>query len=141
MAEAFDDAARTEGFVTGAPALVLRLEAAAALAAILGVYQALGLSWTTFAILFLVPDLSMLGYLAGRRAGSIAYNAAHTWMAPIALGALAQIDSALLPFALIWGAHVAFDRALGYGLKYATAFGDTHLGLVGKRRALARATA
>ena len=34
--------------------------------------------------------------------------------------------------ALIWAAHVGFNRTLGYGLKYASAFGHTHLGLVGK---------
>lgn len=28
--------------------------------------------------------------------------------------------------------HSAFDRLLGYGLKYATGFQDTHLGGVGK---------
>ena len=33
--------------------------------------------------------------------------------------------------ALIWTAHIGIDRALGYGLKYATAFGDTHLGQKG----------
>ena len=27
--------------------------------------------------------------------------------------------------------HSAFDRLLGYGLKYATGFQDTHLGCVG----------
>jgi hypothetical protein len=26
------------------------------------------------------------------------------------------------------------DRMFGYGLKYGTAFGDTHLGRVGRRR-------
>ena len=30
--------------------------------------------------------------------------------------------------ALIWAAHIGFDRALGYGLKYAAGFGVTHLG-------------
>jgi hypothetical protein len=34
----------------------------------------------------------------------------------------------VLPIALIWTAHISFDRALGYGLKYFSAFGDTHLG-------------
>jgi hypothetical protein len=34
--------------------------------------------------------------------------------------------------ALIWLAHVGVDRALGYGLKYASAFGDTHLGRIGR---------
>jgi hypothetical protein len=28
---------------------------------------------------------------------------------------------------LIWLAHCGFDRLLGYGLKYETAFKDTHL--------------
>ena len=35
--------------------------------------------------------------------------------------------------ALIWIAHIGFDRALGYGLKYATGFRDTHLGRIGRR--------
>jgi hypothetical protein len=40
-----------------------------------------------------------------------------------------------LPFALalIWLAHAGFDRALGYGLKYASGFRDTHLGRIGHR--------
>jgi hypothetical protein len=29
--------------------------------------------------------------------------------------------------ALIWAAHIGVDRLLGYGLKYPTAFRDTHL--------------
>jgi len=28
---------------------------------------------------------------------------------------------------LIWIAHIGIDRVLGYGLKYPTAFKDTHL--------------
>jgi hypothetical protein len=31
--------------------------------------------------------------------------------------------------------HSAFDRMLGYGLKHATGFQDTHLGRVGKTTA------
>jgi hypothetical protein len=33
---------------------------------------------------------------------------------------------------LVWAAHIGFDRGLGYGLKYPSAFGDTHLGRIGK---------
>ena len=33
---------------------------------------------------------------------------------------------------LIWCAHIGFDRALGYGLKYAEGFGFTHLRRVGR---------
>ena len=29
-------------------------------------------------------------------------------------------------------AHAAFDRSLGYGLKYALGFRHTHLGLIGR---------
>jgi len=35
--------------------------------------------------------------------------------------------------ALIWSAHIGFDRLLGYGLKYPSAFGPTHLGWKGRR--------
>ena len=35
--------------------------------------------------------------------------------------------------AFIWAAHAGFDRALCYGLKYATGFGHTHLGRIGGR--------
>lgn len=37
----------------------------------------------------------------------------------------------VLRLALIHLAHIGFDRALGYGLKYGTAFGDTHLCRIG----------
>ncbi|WP_304219059.1 DUF4260 family protein, partial [Phenylobacterium aquaticum] len=79
---------------------------------------------------FLVPDLSMLGYLLGRRAGAVSYNLAHSYAGPAALGAAGIIQSQPLmtALALVWVAHVGFDRMLGYGLKYATGFKHTHLG-------------
>lgn len=75
----------------------------------------------------------MLGYLVDRRAGAAAYNAAHGYLAPVALALAGVAYPALLPLAAIWVAHVGFDRMLGYGLKYPTAFADTHLGQVGRR--------
>jgi hypothetical protein len=36
--------------------------------------------------------------------------------------------------AVLLVAHVGMDRAFGYGLKYPTAFQDTHLGRIGWRR-------
>src|SRR4051794_40602674 len=68
--------------------------------------------WWLFAFLFLAPDLSMLGYLAGPRAGSLAYNLVHNW-ALVAILALAGAyvwggNSPLLPLALILGAHIGF---------------------------------
>jgi hypothetical protein len=71
----------------------------------------------------------MVGYLAGPRLGSAAYNAAHTYLAPLACGALGLWAGAdlLVLAALVWAAHVGVDRAVGYGRKYPSGFGDTHL--------------
>ena len=118
------------GAVHGAPGAILRLEVRrCSLPRRWPTGRCTG-SWVTFAILFLVPDLSMLGYLAGRRAGAAAYNLGHSYLGPAALGAagLALHQTSLEWAALIWVAHVGFDRMLGFGLKYPEAFGATHLG-------------
>ncbi len=76
----------------------------------------------------------MAGYLVGPRLGAAAYNLAHATVAPLALGAagLALGSAAAEAIALVWIAHIGFDRALGFGLKYATGFGETHLGRIGR---------
>lgn len=122
------------GAVRGGPQLLLRVEGALVLAAALLAYAELGGSWGRFALLFLLPDLAMLGYLAGPRVGAAAYNAAHSHVGPALLAGVSLLWAApgLLPWVAIWVAHIGFDRMLGYGLKYATAFADTHLGRVGR---------
>ena len=112
------------------PRLLLRLEGLALLAVSTPAYFALGGTAGWFAALLLAPDLSMLGYLAGPRVGAAAYNAAHTQLGPLALGALAlgAGPPSLLLGGLIWAAHIGLDRALGYGLKHASGFHHTHLG-------------
>src|SRR5260370_40270115 len=75
------------GTVTGAPKIILQLEAASVLAAAVMAYSWNGGGWLMFALLFLVPDVSMLGYLGGRRLGAAIYNLAHTYMLPAALAA------------------------------------------------------
>lgn len=69
--------------------------------------------------------------LAGPRIGSRAYNAAHTYTAPLALGAMGAWTDArvLLLVSLIWVAHIGADRLVGYGLKYDSGFKDTHLSI------------
>jgi len=111
------------------PRPLLHLEGAAVLVLSLFAYHWNQASWPLFALLFLVPDVSMLGYLANTHIGAIAYNAAHTYIAPLALASysLANAHHALLSLSLIWIAHIGFDRMLGYGLKYPTRFKDTHL--------------
>ena len=118
--------------VAGGVKLTLRAEGLAILAAAVSLFAHAGYSGGLFAALFLVPDLSLLGYLAGSRTGAMIYNSAHSLLGPVALGIAAVLAvPAALPYALIWAAHVGFDRALGYGLKYGTAFGHTHLGPIG----------
>lgn len=122
--------------VSGAPLAMLRLEGGVALAGASIAYSMLGGRWGMFALLFLLPDLSMLGYLAGPRVGAACYNAAHSTLGPAALALLGAMSGAhaLLLVSCIWAAHVGFDRMLGYGLKYPSAFGDTHLGRRGSVR-------
>jgi hypothetical protein len=74
--------------VTGTPLMLLRAEgAAAALLAGTANHQ-MGGGWGLFALLLLAPDLAMLGYLAGPRAGAACYNLLHTTLLPVALGTL-----------------------------------------------------
>lgn len=118
----------------GGVRLLLRVEGIVLLAASLAAYAQFGAGWGAFALWFFVPDLSMLGYLAGPRIGALAYNAGHSYVGPVALlafGVLAAQPWAVAG-ALIWLAHIGFDRALGYGLKYAAGFAHTHLGRIGR---------
>ena len=125
------------GATRGGVRALLRLEGAVLLAGALIAYDQLGAGWSAFALLFLVPDLALLGYLAGARSGAAIYNAAHSTLGPAALIALGVLGAQPVALAggLIWLAHIGFDRLLGYGLKYGSGFGATHLGQVGARDA------
>ena len=111
------------------PRVLLHTEGAAVFVLSLFLYHFIGASWVWFLILFLWPDIFMLGYLANVRLGASLYNLAHTEVFPLVLAGLSLTlhRTALLPFALIWMAHIGFDRMMGYGLKYPTFFKDTHL--------------
>ena len=119
---------------TGGVAALLRLEGLAVLAAAASAYAFIGGSWLLFALLLLAPDVAMIGYRFGPAVGATAYNAVHAYLAPAALGAIGLALGAptMQALALIWIAHIGLDRALGYGLKYATGFGDAHLGRIGR---------
>jgi hypothetical protein len=111
------------------PSVLLRLEGLAVLAGALALYFDAGYGWLLLVLLFLAPDLSMLGYLGGPALGALTYDVVHTYAFPVALGVigvLADSDPAT-QIALIWFGHIGLDRLLGYGLKYPTGFRDTHL--------------
>jgi Domain of unknown function (DUF4260) len=128
--------AEATGAVTGGPRTLLRLEGLALFLGMTLLYWCWEGSWWIYAALFLAPDLSFLGYLGGTRLGAVIYNAAHSYMVPMALMTIgfAIAEPLVLSIAMIWLAHIGFDRALGYGLKYAEGFSFTHLGRIGKAR-------
>lgn len=113
------------------PRLFLRIEGLVALGLALGAYFSLdGPIWLLVA-LGLAPDLSMLGYLAGPRTGSLVYNVVHTYTVPVALGGVGfwiGVDLAVL-VAAIWAGHIGADRLFGYGLKFESGFKETHLSI------------
>ena len=53
----------------------------------------------------------------GPRAGAIAYNVVHNLAGPLALALAGLMWPPLVPYALVWVAHIAADRVLGYGLR------------------------
>jgi hypothetical protein len=107
----------------------LQVEGLAVLATATAVYAAYSFSWWLYGILFLAPDLFMLGYLKNPRVGALSYNLGHTYTVPIVLIAAAAAfhSSHALAVGLIWCSHIGFDRLVGYGLKYDSGFKDTHL--------------
>lgn len=111
------------------PRTLLHLEGATVLTAASILYHQSHGSWLWFAMLFLAPDLFMLGYLAGKKIGASIYNLGHTYAAPLLLLLILSLTQqmAYAWLVLIWLAHIGFDRLLGYGLKYETSFKDTHL--------------
>jgi hypothetical protein len=112
------------------PRTFLRVDGLAVFLAALAAYFALGGPVWLLLVLALAPDLSMLGYLAGPRFGSLSYNVVHSYALPLALGGVGlSVDAALgAQVAAVWIGHIGADRLVGYGLKYETGFGDTHLG-------------
>ena len=85
--------------------------------------------WLWFAPLFVAPDASMLGYLVNKRIGAMSYNLLHTYTAPLALLGVLRLTGhgAYAWLVAVWLAHIGLDRMIGVGLKYETAFRDTHL--------------
>lgn len=120
--------------VKGSVQWTLRMEGIVTLLVACMVYHAQNFEWGQFALLILLPDLSMLGYLKNPRLGAACYNMAHTYIAPgiLIFAYASSSETILLQAALIWIAHIGIDRALGFGLKYSDDFKHTHLGKLGK---------
>jgi hypothetical protein len=93
-------------------------------------------SWYVWVVLFLMPDISMLGYLGGPKMGAVTYNLVHHKASGALLflgGLYASAPVFCLAGVLLFG-HAAFDRMLGYGLKFSDSFHHTHLGKIGTQK-------
>jgi hypothetical protein len=87
-------------------------------------------SWLFFIVLFLTPDISMIGYLKNTKLGALTYNLVHNYasaLSMIVIGQLIAGNILITQIGIIIFAHVSLDRFLGFGLKYPTAFKKTHL--------------
>lgn len=118
------------------PILLQRLEGLVLLVGGVWAWFALGGSWLWLVLLILWPDLSMLGYRAGPKVGAALYNLVHSYpLAALLLAwGLLSHNPLLVLAAVLLLSHIGMDRALGYGLKRDSAFGDTHLGYLGRKR-------
>lgn len=113
---------------------IIKLEELGQLALAVLLFSQLQYTWWVFPACLLLPDLSMVGYLANPRAGALLYNIFHHKLLAVAFIAIGYwLDEPLASLAgVILLGHSAMDRALGYGLKYADSFKNTHMGWIGK---------
>ena len=113
---------------------LIKLEEAALFILSIYLFSLLDYTWWWFPVLLLVPDLSILGYLAGNKAGAYIYNLFHHRALAIAvylLGIYMESQAVQLAGVILFS-HASMDRMFGYGLKYEKGFKFTHLGEIGK---------
>lgn len=103
----------------------------------LGIYlfSLLDYEWWWLLVLLLTPDIGMLGYLLSNKIGAFFYNLFHHKGVAIAIYLIGIYFS--VPLCQLVGvilfSHSAFDRIMGYGLKYDKGFKYTHLGEIGNK--------
>ena len=93
-------------------------------------------AWWWLLILFLVFDISAIGYMVSNKIGAVLYNIGHSLIGPVVVLSLFifQGHEWQLFVGLLWLFHIFVDRALGFGLKHGTSFHHTHLGSIGKAK-------
>ena len=86
-------------------------------------------SWWLFILLLFVPDVSALGYVVNKRVGAVVYNIVHTYVLALIVLGIGYVSElpVMMMLGVIWVAHIGMDRMCGFGLKYPSAFQDTHM--------------
>ena len=116
--------------------ILLKLEEVAIFLFCVFLFSKLDFEWWWFPALLLLPDVGMIGYIINPKIGAFTYNFLHhRFIASlVAFYALSYGNDYWKLAAIILFAHISFDRALGYGLKYNDSFNNTHLGIIGKNK-------
>ncbi len=114
---------------------LLTLEEAAQFVLGIWLFSRLDFAWWWFPVLLFLPDLSMVGYLAGPGTGARVYNFFHhKLLAIVVLLAGYYLQNQTIQLAgVILFSHSALDRLFGYGLKLPQGFHHTHLGIIGNK--------
>ncbi len=113
---------------------LLKLEELFLFGLALFLFSGLDYGWGSYALLFLAPDLGMIGYLLNPRLGAWTYNLIHHKGLAVVLyvgGSLFSVPWLMFAGTLLLG-HSSVDRVFSYGLKHEDAFQNTHLGRIGK---------
>jgi hypothetical protein len=97
-------------------------------------FSFLNFEWWWFLALLFFPDIGMLGYLFGNATGAAIFNLWHHKGLTILIAVVGFYSGGeiLQLTGIILFSHAAFDRMLGYGLKYDEGFRFSHQGEIGK---------
>ncbi|ETW08078.1 hypothetical protein H310_02443 [Aphanomyces invadans] len=110
--------------------ILLQMEGAALMVACIVAYYHLQGNWWVFVAGFFAGDLLSVGYAFGPAVGCVVYNTSHTLVGPTVAATLFFLwteHTWLAYVACIWGAHLGWERSLGYGLRYPDGFTSTHI--------------
>ena len=115
--------------------ILLKLEELGQLLLGLFAYGFYTYEWHWLPLLFFLPDISILGYLSGKREGAYLYNLFHHKGVAVVIFLIGYyVNIEMLQLAgIILFAHASFDRLLGYGLKHTKGFSFTQLGEIGRK--------
>jgi hypothetical protein len=82
-------------------------------------FLALDYAWWWFPLLFFLPDISLIGFLINKNAGTITYNLIHHKALSVSLyllGSFTHMPVLQLAGLVMFG-HSSFDRTLGFELQ------------------------
>ena len=122
--------------------LVLRLEELGMLLLSIVLLYIVHAQWWWYLLMFLGPDVSMVGYLFNNKVGAWCYNLFHhkgfaivIFLVGLTIQLPGDIQNKdwLINLGIILFGHSSMDRFFGYGLKYENGFKFTHLGEIGKK--------